>query len=40
MTDNIIVSFAKNNYMSNIIKLLTLKNPNKVLPLDLSLIHI
>ena len=34
MTDNIIVSFAKNNYMSNIIKLLTLKNPNKVLPLD------
>lgn len=34
MTDNIIVSFAKNNYMSNIIKLLTLTSPNKVLPVD------
>lgn len=34
MTDNIIVSFAKNNYISNIIKLLTLTTPNKVLPVN------
>jgi serine/threonine protein kinase len=33
-TENIIVKFAKNNYISNIIKLLSLTSPNKVLPTD------
>jgi serine/threonine protein kinase len=33
-SDNIIVKFAKSNYISNIIKLLNLTTPNKVLPTD------
>jgi len=32
-TDNILVKFAKNNYITNIIKFLKLTGPNKVLPL-------